>query len=56
LRSGVSDYHRSYEDPNPIEISVYPDKLVVLSFPGPLPPVDKEALKRVVQVYLKTAL
>jgi ATP-dependent DNA helicase RecG len=38
-------YHRSYEDPNPIEISVYPDKLVVLSFPGPLPPVDKEALK-----------
>lgn len=38
-------YHRSYESPNPIEISVYPDKLVVLSFPGPLPPVDKEALK-----------
>jgi ATP-dependent DNA helicase RecG len=38
-------YHRSYEDQNPIEISVYPDKLVVLSFPGPLPPVDKEALK-----------
>lgn len=38
-------YHRSYEDPNPIEISVYPDKLVVLSFPGPLPPVDKETLK-----------
>lgn len=38
-------YHRSYEDPSPIEISVYPDKLVVLSFPGPLPPVDKETLK-----------
>ncbi len=38
-------YHRSYEDQSPIEISVYPDKLVVLSFPGPLPPVDKEALK-----------
>lgn len=39
-------YHRSYESPAPIEISVYPDKLVVLSFPGPLPPVDKEALKQ----------
>ncbi|WP_352421149.1 RNA-binding domain-containing protein [Proteiniphilum sp.] len=39
-------YHRSYEIPDPIEISVYPDKLVVLSFPGPLPPVDKEALKQ----------
>ena len=38
-------YHRSYEDPSPIEISVYPDKLVVLSFPGPLPPVDKKMLK-----------
>lgn len=39
-------YHRSYESPAPIEISVYPDKMVVLSFPGPLPPVDKEALKQ----------
>jgi ATP-dependent DNA helicase RecG len=38
-------YHRSYENVSPIEISVYPDKLVVLSFPGPLPPVDKEMLK-----------
>jgi ATP-dependent DNA helicase RecG len=39
-------YHRSYENVSPIEISVYPDKLVVLSFPGPLPPVDKEMLKK----------
>jgi ATP-dependent DNA helicase RecG len=39
-------YHRSYENVSPIEISVYPDKLAVLSFPGPLPPVDKEALKQ----------
>jgi len=39
-------YHRSYESVNPIEISVYPDKMVVLSFPGPLPPVDKEMLKK----------
>jgi len=38
-------YHRSYENVSPIEVSVYPDKLVVLSFPGPLPPVDKEMLK-----------
>ena len=38
-------YHRSYEDVAPIEISVYPDKLLVLSFPGPLPPVDKDMLK-----------
>jgi ATP-dependent DNA helicase RecG len=39
-------YHRSYENVSPIEISVYPDKMVVLSFPGPLPPVDKEMLKK----------
>lgn len=39
-------YHRSYENVNPIEISVYPDKMVILSFPGPLPPIDKEALKQ----------
>jgi ATP-dependent DNA helicase RecG len=39
-------YHRSYENVSPIEISVYPDKLVVLSFPGPLPPVDRETLKQ----------
>ena len=39
-------YHRSYENVSPIEVSVYPDKLVVLSFPGPLPPVDKEMLKQ----------
>jgi ATP-dependent DNA helicase RecG len=38
-------YHRGYEDPSSIEISVYPDKIVVLSFPGPLPPVDKKMLK-----------
>ncbi|MDR1895201.1 MAG: putative DNA binding domain-containing protein [Prevotellaceae bacterium] len=39
-------YHRSYENVSPIEISVYPDRMVVLSFPGPLPPVDREMLKR----------
>jgi len=39
-------YHRSYEDANPVEISVYPDKMVILSFPGPLPPIDQNALKQ----------
>jgi len=39
-------YHRSYENINSIEISVYPDKMVILSFPGPLPPIDQNALKQ----------
>jgi ATP-dependent DNA helicase RecG len=38
-------YHRSYENVNPIEISVYPDKIMVLSFPCPLPPINREMLK-----------
>ncbi len=39
-------YHRSYELPNPIEINCFPTRIEVLSFPGPLPPVDKAALKK----------
>ena len=39
-------YHRSYENQNPIEISIYPDKIQVLSFPGPLPPITNEMLKQ----------
>ena len=38
-------YHRSYELDNPIEINIWPDKIEILSFPGPLPPVTKEMLK-----------
>ena len=38
-------YHRSYENESPIEINVWPDKLEILSFPGPLPPVTQEMLK-----------
>lgn len=38
-------YHRSYENENPVEINIWPDKMEILSFPGPLPPVTKEMLK-----------
>ena len=38
-------YHRSYERENPVEIQIHPDKIEILSFPGPMPPVDKEMLK-----------
>jgi ATP-dependent DNA helicase RecG len=38
-------YHRSYEHENPIEINVWPDKIEILSFPGPLPPIDNKMLK-----------
>lgn len=39
-------YHRSYELYNPIEINCFPNRIEVLSFPGPLPPVTKEMLKQ----------
>lgn len=38
-------YHRSYEHQSSIEINIHPDKIEILSFPGPLPPVNNETLK-----------
>lgn len=39
-------YHRSYEHGSSIEINIRPDKIEILSFPGPLPPLDNESFKR----------
>ena len=39
-------YHRSYEHQSSVEIMIHPDKVEILSFPGPLPPVDNEMLKK----------
>ncbi len=37
-------YHKSYELGSPIEVQVWPDKIEVLSYPGPVPPVNAEVL------------
>lgn len=49
-------YHRSYENPTPNEIRIYrsfkksptrtddPRRIEILSYPGPLPPIDEQAL------------
>lgn len=39
-------YHRSYEHGSSVEINIRPDKIEILSFPGPLPPLDNESFKR----------
>jgi len=39
-------YHRSYENQNSIEINIRNDRIEVLSFPGPLPPLNNETLKQ----------
>lgn len=39
-------YHRGYDNDNPVEVNVFPDRIEVLSFPGPLPPMTKQSLKQ----------
>ena len=38
-------YHKSYELGKPIEIQVWPDKIEILSYPGPIPPVGAQIRK-----------
>jgi ATP-dependent DNA helicase RecG len=38
-------YHKSYELGSPIEVQVWPDKVEILSYPGPVPPVNASVLK-----------
>jgi ATP-dependent DNA helicase RecG len=38
-------YHKSYERENPVEIQIHKDKIEILSFPGPLPPINQAMLK-----------
>jgi ATP-dependent DNA helicase RecG len=39
-------YHKSYERENPVEIQIHSDKIEIISFPGPMPPIDKKKLKK----------
>jgi ATP-dependent DNA helicase RecG len=39
-------YHKSYEMDKPIEVQVWGDRIEILSFPGPVPPVDAQILKQ----------
>lgn len=39
-------YHRSYERENPVEVQIFLDRIEILSFPGPMPPVNKNMLKK----------
>lgn len=38
-------YHKSYEKQSPVEVQVWPDKIEILSYPGPVPPVNAEVLR-----------
>jgi ATP-dependent DNA helicase RecG len=39
-------YHKDYAQREPIEISIKPDRIEILSFPGPLPPLKIEDLNK----------
>jgi ATP-dependent DNA helicase RecG len=39
-------YHKSYAEEKPIEIQVLPDRIEVLSYPGPLPPITNADLQQ----------
>ena len=38
-------FHRGYDNDSTIEVRIYPTRIDIISFPGPLPPLDKEKLK-----------
>jgi len=38
-------YHKSYELGSPIEVQIWTDKMEILSYPGPIPPVNASILK-----------
>ena len=42
-------YHRSYEKREPIEVQIWEDRIEVLSFPGPVPPVDYDTLRNLIE-------
>ncbi len=39
-------YHKSYDRSNPVEIQILDDKIEILNFAGPMPPVDAKMLQQ----------
>ena len=39
-------YHKSYDRENPVEIQIHKDIIEILSFPGPMPPINQAMLKQ----------
>ena len=35
-------YHRGYENRSPVEVRVFPCRMEIISYPGPLPPLSRE--------------
>jgi ATP-dependent DNA helicase RecG len=48
-------YHKGYDIEIPVEVQIFPDKISILSFPGPMPPIDKKELSNKRQVLSRNA-
>jgi ATP-dependent DNA helicase RecG len=48
LEEAISNavYHKNYAEEKPIEIQVLPDRIEILSYPGPLPPISNVDLQQ----------
>ena len=48
-------YHRGYDRHDPIEVQIFPDKITILNFPGPVPPIDEKMLKNDRQILSRSS-
>lgn len=39
-------YHKSYQDQEAVEVRVYPNRLHILNYPGPLPPINMDSMSK----------
>ncbi|RLD44889.1 MAG: hypothetical protein DRI86_06360 [Bacteroidetes bacterium] len=55
LEEAISNavYHKSYEIGSPIEIQVWPDKITILSYPGPMPPITSKVISINRRIYAR---
>ena len=40
-------YHRSYQENAPVEVRVYPSRIEIISYPGPMPPLNKTNIGKI---------
>ncbi len=39
-------YHRGYDNDSTIEVRIFPSRIDIISYPGPLPPLNRDKLKK----------
>lgn len=40
-------YHRSYRENAPIEVRIYPSRIEIISYPGPMPPLNNKNIGKI---------